>query len=133
MPARLRFAAGLTLIELVMVILVLGIASVGLVAMAVQLPRSLGLTEDLQAAAQLAQGCAEHILASRRHLGYAATATDCATLPPLDGYGPPAVVRTPNWTGAGCPTGASCTHYRITASYGTTGANSVVEFFVVDY
>jgi prepilin-type N-terminal cleavage/methylation domain-containing protein len=129
-PSRHR---GVSLIELVMVIVVLSVASVGLITGFTQLPRSLLLSEDVQTTAQLAQECAEHILASRRNLGFTSAFTDCSTLPAFGGYGPPAVVRTPGWAGAGCPGGANCTHYQVTASYGTTAATSVMEFFIVEY
>lgn len=123
---------GFSLIELVMVIMILGIASVGLASGYTQLGRSLLLNEDAQAAAQQAQACAEHILASRRNRGYALMFPDCAALGAFNGYGPPAVttwVPTPSM----CPAGFTCAGYEVAATYGTTGATSRVRFFVVSY
>lgn len=129
---RRRRQHGFSLIELVMVIMILGIASVGLASGYTQLGRSLLLNEDAQAAAQQAQACAEHILASRRNRGYAQRFNDCAALGAFNGYGPPAVTTwAPN--AAQCPAGFTCAGYEVTATYGTTGATSRVQFFVVNY
>jgi len=129
MPSRRQ--NGFSLIELVMVIVILGIASVSIAAGYTQLGRSLLLNEDAQAAAQQAQACAEHILASRRNRGFAAMFTDCTLLGAYNGYGPPTVTT---WApvAPSCPGGATCTGYEVTATYGSTGATSRVRFFVVN-
>lgn len=125
------YHSGFSLIELVMVIVILGIASVSIASGYTQLGRSLLLNEDAQAAAQQAQACAEHILISRRNRGYAARFTDCAALGAYNGYGPPTVTT---WAPAApaCPVGATCAGYEVAASYGATNATARVRFFVVN-
>jgi len=123
---------GFSLIELVMMIVILGIASVSIASGYTQLGRSLLLNEDAQAAAQQAQACAEHILGSRRNRGYALTFADCTALGAYNGYGPPTVTT---WAPAApaCPLGSACTGYEVAATYGTSGATARVRFFVVSY
>jgi len=72
---------GFTLVEMVMVIVILGIASVALMDQFVNTSKSYLIDERLQTATQLAQECAEHILAMRRVQGYAAISSTCPTLP----------------------------------------------------
>lgn len=122
---------GFSLVELVIVILVLSVVSVGLASGFAHLGSSLVLNEDAQAAAQQAQACAEHILGSRRNRGYTLTFADCSALDPFNGYGPPTVT---NWapTAPACPTGSPCTGYEVTATYGSTNAVVRVRFFVVN-
>ncbi len=114
-----------------MVIVILGIASVSIAAGYAQLGRSLLLNEDAQAAAQQAQACAEHMLASRRNRGYATMFTDCTLLGAYNGYGPPTVTI---WApvAPSCPGGAACTGYEVTATYGNSSATSRIRFFVVN-
>ncbi|MHB8453798.1 MAG: type II secretion system protein [Acidiferrobacterales bacterium] len=57
---------GFTLIELVMVIVLLGIAAVAIVGGYGTVARSLGENQDIQTAVQLAQACGEYVLAARR-------------------------------------------------------------------
>lgn len=128
----MRAHAGFSLLELVMVILIVGIASAGIASAYTQLGRSLLLNEDAQVAAQQAQACAEHILGSRRNRGYAQTFASCAALGAYNGYGPPTVTT---WApvAPACPLGSTCTGYEVTATYGTTGATTRVRFIVVNY
>lgn len=122
---------GFSLVELVIVIVVLSVVSVGLASGFAHLGSSLVLNEDAQAAAQQAQACAEHILGSRRNRGYAVTFPDCSALGAFNGFGPPTVT---NWapTAPACPAGSACTGYEVTATYGSTNAFARVRFFVVD-
>jgi prepilin-type N-terminal cleavage/methylation domain-containing protein len=123
---------GFTLIELVLVILILTIASTALVALFGRLTGSMDINHDIQAAAQLAQECAEHLLAARRENGYAMGGiTDCSALPAFNGFGPPAVVTTNPYIGGGCPAAATCKLVSISAAYGE-GA-STVELMLADY
>ena len=116
---------GFTLIELVMVIVLLSISSVGLVTLFGQLSNSLSINNDIQIAAQLAQECAEHFLAARRQSGYGLGGiSDCSALPAFNGFGPPTVTITDPYAGAGCPGGANCRLLTINATYGD-GASSV--------
>lgn len=73
---------GFTLVEMVMVIVILALASVALMDQFVNASKTYLIDEQLQTATQLAQECAEHILATRRVLGYAAISSTCPTLPP---------------------------------------------------
>jgi prepilin-type N-terminal cleavage/methylation domain-containing protein len=62
----MRAARGFSLIELIMIIVVLGVASAFLTTTFTQLPRSLDVSEGAQTASQLAQQCSERVLARRR-------------------------------------------------------------------
>jgi len=129
---RLSNKQGFTLIELVMVIVLLGISMVGLVTLFGQLGGSLAINDDTQTAAQLAQECAEHLLAARRASGYSLGGiSDCSALPALNGFGPPTVTVSDPYTGTACPGGASCKLFTITATY-DSGA-STVNLMVADY
>ena len=66
---------GFTLLELVMVMLVAALASGAILGQFTNVATSLGINEDIQTAAQLAQERAEGILADRRTQGYAAVPT----------------------------------------------------------
>ena len=73
---------GVTLIEMVIVIVILAIAATAIMDQFVTSARSYETNESVQTAAQLAQECAEHILATRRLQGYAtAIAATCPALP----------------------------------------------------
>lgn len=77
-----RGQRGFTLVEMVMVIVILAIASVALMDQFVNTAKSYLINEQLQTSTQLAQECAEHILATRRLQNYAtAITTACPTLP----------------------------------------------------
>ena len=116
---------GFTLIELVLVIVLLSIASVGLVTLLGQLTNSLAVNNDTQAAAQQAQECAEYLLDARRRSGYSLGGiSDCSALPAFNGFGPPAVTTTNPYSGSGCPLGASCKLLEISAIFGS-GASKV--------
>lgn len=120
------------MIELVLVIVLLGIASVGLVALFGQLTKSLTVNSDTQAAAQQAQECAEYLLATRRRSGYTlGGVSDCSALTPFNGFGPPAVTVTDPYSGPACPLGANCKLLSINAVYGN-GA-SMVDLLITQY
>lgn len=132
MRARGFRQAGVSLIELVAVITLLAVASVGISSGFAQLGRSQLLDEDTQAATQMAQACAEHILASRRNNSYATAFVDCSLLGAFNGYGPPTVGTfvPPADT---CPAGATCRGVDVNAAYGTNGATARVRFMLVSY
>ena len=127
-----KHARGFSLIELVLVMVLLSIASVGLVALFGRLGNSLGVNNDTQAAAQQAQECAEYLLAERRRSGYVmGGVADCSALPAFNGYGPPTVTVADPYAGAGCPSGANCKLFTVKAVYGN-GASSV-SLMLTDY
>ena len=73
---------GATLVEMVAVILILAIASTAIMDQFVNTSDTYLVNESLQTSAQLAQDCAEHILATRRLQSYAtAIVTNCVALP----------------------------------------------------
>ena len=73
---------GVTLIEMVIVIVVLAIAATALMDQFVNSAHSYQTNESVQTSAQLAQECAEHILATHRLQDYAtAIASTCPALP----------------------------------------------------
>jgi len=73
---------GVTLIEMVIVIVILAIAATALMDQFVNSAHSYQTNESVQTSAQLAQECAEHILATRRLQDYAtAIASTCPALP----------------------------------------------------
>jgi|MudIll2142460700_1097286.scaffolds.fasta_scaffold00220_7 prepilin-type N-terminal cleavage/methylation domain-containing protein len=85
----MRATRGFSLIELIMIIVVLGVASAFLTTTFTQLPRSLEVSEGAQTASQLAQQCSERVLAQRRDpaVGFDLIASGtCAGLPTLAGY-----------------------------------------------
>ncbi|WP_455203591.1 type IV pilus modification PilV family protein [Kaarinaea lacus] len=123
---------GFTLIELIMVIVLLSISSVGLISMFGQLGGSLAINSDIQTATQLAQECGEHILSARRRFGYdLGGVSDCSTLSAFNGFGPAAVTITDPYAGSACPASAACKIVAINASYDTGAAS--VSLLIVDY
>lgn len=65
---------GFTLIELVMVIVILSIASVAVLDQFTQASKAWFVDEDVQVASQLLQERAEEVLLARRNSGYASVA-----------------------------------------------------------
>lgn len=121
---------GFSLIELVVVIVLLGISAVALLQQFSQAAGSLGQNVQIQTAAQLAQGCAEHLLAVRRGEGYAiAIGTDCSGLAGIAGY---ATSVTPQGSPAACPVGASCEELLVTVNHGAD-TRAQVSLMLVDY
>lgn len=85
-----RHSQGVSLIEMIVVIVLVSAAAVPLLSLYGGVVRSLPINEDTQTAAQLGQECSEHVLASRRNpaIGYGAidNAICDALPPPLDGF-----------------------------------------------
>lgn len=124
--------SGFTLIELIMVILLLSISSVGLITLFGQLGGSIAINSDIQTATQLAQECGEHILSARRRFGYdLGGIRDCSALSAFNGFGPAAVSITDPYSGSACPAGAACKLVAINASYDSGAASA--SLLVVDY
>lgn len=127
---------GFSLIEMVMVIVVLSVAGVAILGQFGQAASSLITNERLQAAAQLAQGGAEQVLATRRVLGFndPALALGSSAEPPI-GVGGQNYIRTTDITAApatGCPTGAICKGVVVTVDQGGP-ALAEVGLVLVDY
>lgn len=123
-----RPSPGFSLIEIIVVLVVVGIAGAALLTMYGQAAKTLGTNEDVQTAAQLAQECSEHILEGRRRntqpllavgnnnsicngftgawgaLGYGAPDVDVFNVAPAPG--------------GLCPTGATCRQAVISVNQG---------------
>lgn len=115
----MRPARGFSLIELIMIIVVLGIAGAFLTTTFTQLPRSLDVSEGAQTASQLAQQCSERVLARRRAsgagLGFTSIASGtCVGMPALPGYAVADVVVAA--VGGACPVPAACRLVTVTVT-----------------
>lgn len=134
-----RRTDGYSLIELIMVIVVLGIAGAAFAAMFVQLPRSLVLDEDVQTASQLAQARAEQILSDRRHpLGPGFATIVDANYPdetPIAGLPYHRRVRVTDITDPPCPVAAPgvCKQVVVTVDRGAAPTLAEVTFMVTNY
>jgi Tfp pilus assembly protein PilV len=74
-----RTGRGFTLIELVAIIVLLSVGSVAILGLFDQTGKSIATNQETQTGAQLAQECAEKIIAIRRNSGYAAIVTGNGT------------------------------------------------------
>lgn len=80
-----RSNRGVSLIEMIVVMVLVSAAAVPLLSLYGVVARSLPINEDTQTAAQLGQECSEHIFAARRNpaIGYGAIDNSiCNALPP---------------------------------------------------
>jgi Tfp pilus assembly protein PilV len=77
----IRHLRGFTLIELVAIIVLMSVGAVAILSLFGQTGKSLATNQETQTGAQLAQACAEQIMAIRRSPtgGYAAITTGAAT------------------------------------------------------
>ena len=119
-----RTQKGFTLIELVLVIIIISVASVPLFSLYSQATSSLLNNEDIQTAAQLAQERAERILALRRSQGFNAV-PDIAPSSLTEnltgnftGYTRITNITQPGTPPAGCPPGAICNLVAISVNRG---------------
>lgn len=92
---------GFTLIESIIVLILLGIASIGIISLQGNIFSGQGVNKNLIVSAQLMQECAEQILATRRTGGFnaapladSAAATGSCSGITLAGYSAPAVTIT---------------------------------------
>ena len=105
---------GFTLLELVLVMILVGIAAVPVLGMFNQVNRSLLVSQDAQLARQLVHEQAEQLLADKRNLGFNAASLNpgsiTVNLPaPFAGMDRTVSIATHNSTSLGaCPAGASC-------------------------
>lgn len=115
---------GVTLIEMVIVIVILAVAATAIMDQFVNSANSYQTNESVQTAAQLAQECAEHILATRRLQGYTtAIAVDCSALPSVAGY--TTAVSTSALVSPPCVT-TSCTQFDVIVTHGGTERARVI-------
>ena len=125
---------GFTLLELIMVIVIVALASVPILGQFTQASSSMLLDEQIQTAAQLAQERAEGVLADRRLLGYAAIPTGTTVDVPGGNYS--AYTRTLSVTeppsGSGCAIGASCKEVIVSVDRGASN-RATVTFILVNY
>lgn len=107
---------GFTLIELVMVIVILSIASLAIGGQFMQSAQSWVLDEEVQTASQLAQARAEQILADRRLTDYAAVPVGTVTETLTGNYnGYARTTVTTAYAGTACPA-ADCRQVVITVT-----------------
>jgi prepilin-type N-terminal cleavage/methylation domain-containing protein len=125
---------GFTLLEMIMVIVIVALASVPILGQFSQAASALLIDESTQTATQLAQERAEGVLALRRTSGYAAIATGTTTdtlTGNYSGYTRTLTVNAPA-TGSGCASGATCKEVIVNvASGGKTRAT--VTLMLVNY
>lgn len=106
--SRRHAARGFTLVESIVTLVILGVASVGIATLSGNIFNADAGNKDLQIGVSLMEECAEQILAVRRVNGYAVTPScNVSTMPAFAGFSAPSVTTTP-YTGAACPTGGSC-------------------------
>lgn len=99
---------GFTLTESIIVLVVLAIASTGIVSMTTGIFSGQNENNDLQVGVKLLQECAEQVLQTRRRVDYStALAVTCGNLQLFNDY-PTAPAITPSTPTSGCPTGATC-------------------------
>jgi len=126
---------GFTLLELVLVIIIVSIASVPLFGMFSQAASSLLINEKTQTAVQLAQEHAEHLLAIRRNQDFNAAQLSGSSTEVLggnfSGYNRSTVITQPP-SGPGCPGGASCKEVTVSVAEGAT-TYAEVTFLLVNY
>jgi prepilin-type N-terminal cleavage/methylation domain-containing protein len=106
---RLR---GFTLIEMIMVVVVLGLAAMTVTRLVSQLSSHQTDNTDLQIGTQLLQECGEWIVSNHRRddtffSGTLLTNGNCYGLATYGGWTAPTVNIT-TYTGSGCPAGATC-------------------------
>jgi len=108
----LRTQRGFTLIETVIVILLLGIASAAVISLNGGLYKNVQQTRNVQSDTQLLQACAEYVMVSRRLSGFNSAPNYDAACEGLPIVAPNsnkfAITTTLNYTGSSCPTGAVC-------------------------
>ncbi len=128
-----RHQRGFTLIELVLVIVIITIASVPLFSLFTQATSSILSNEELQTAAQLAQEQAESVLALRRTQGFAAVAPGTTNEPAVyNGFNRTTVVGAPSPVPTGCPAGPACNEVVIQVDKGGP-VLAEVSLLLVDY
>jgi len=126
---------GFTLIEMVLVIIIISVASVPLFGLFSRAASSLLINEKTQTAVQLVQERAEFLLAIRRNQDFSAAELSGVTTEVLSGnfsgYNRSTVITQPP-SGPGCPGGADCKEVTISVDEGAT-TYAEVTFLLVSY
>lgn len=122
---------GFTLVEAIIVLVVLAIASVTIATLTGNIFNSQDNNKDLQVGTELMQACAEQVLATRRLSGYTIE-PNCSTLPLPSGFtnlvasGPSGYTCPSGTTNCACPSGtASCRLVTISVSTSSGPMGSV--------
>lgn len=118
---------GFTLMESIIALLLLSVASLGILHLNGNLFFRSQEMRDWQEGTQIVQACLDQVLALRSSAGFSAT-PDCAELNTL-GTGFTLTVN-PNVTVQYCPSGLQCKQVEITASKGTITSTPVSILFV---
>jgi prepilin-type N-terminal cleavage/methylation domain-containing protein len=133
----MRAPRGFTLLEVVIVVVILGIAAAAVVTMVANVGARQTDNSDLQVGTQLLQECAENIVSQhRRDENFFSTTSgtgsaNCYSLTTFGSFDAPSVTMA-GYTGAGCPTGAVCKTAAVTISKGGVALNTVT-FMLVKY
>ena len=119
---------GFTLIEMVVSMLVLGIAATAIITLNSNLFYRLTDVRDLQTGTQLLQACAEKVMATRRRSGFNAT-FECNEMTNFDGFDVPQI-STQTVTGSSastdpCPVNLPCKQVVITVKKNNISYTSV--------
>ena len=133
---RPHYSRGFTLMESIIVMIVLGLASLGIIAMQGRLFTNVGTVDGMQVSTRLMHECGEQVLAQRRYTedGYANVVVapngshPCSGMPALSGFTVPTVAITEPFTGGACPASFSCKTVAI-----TQGSLAPVTVMLVDY
>lgn len=116
-PETITHSAGFSLIEVVIIITVMSIIAVPLTLQFGQAGSSWQLNEQVQTASQLAQGCGEELLSTRRVSGHAAALTYSCSTPPADFSSYTRVVNFSSFSSTACPD-SSCTLAEVVVTIG---------------
>ncbi|MBK6907071.1 MAG: prepilin-type N-terminal cleavage/methylation domain-containing protein [Rhodocyclaceae bacterium] len=134
------YSCGFSLIEVIIIMVLIIVGMLGMNSMFGTTMASLNTNEDLQRATQLAQECAERVLAQRRNNGFDSFGTATFTCNP-GGANPAGYTRTANpvgatYTGDGtpCPNTMTCRDVSITVtSTSNPSLSSTVDLMLVYY
>jgi len=129
----MKYTAGFTLIELVMVMIIIGVVSAGLVTLLSNTSKAMSVNETLQQATQYAQECAERAVAKRQEVGFNSFPSNFSCGNPT-GFTRSVVVGNV-YTGTGaCPSGINCRNVTITVTSSANSAlNSPITIMLADY